>query len=406
MVARFEGMKSYTYRVFNPFNSSMINTAEPANIQAILASKFHDFDLGPNRHKGFHAMFGDGIFTADGDAWAHFRHQLRPQFARDQISDLNSANRHLNVLFRALPEQDKDGWVEEADLMPLFYRFTMDVSTEFLFGESVDTQIRTLHSLDSTNYTEAQNDVDFVTALEAGQAYISWRYRMGSLFWLFNSKEFQKQCKTVKSFVDSYVQTALVKAQEKKTDNKFVFLDELVKETQDRTELRDQVLHLLLAGRDTTSALLSWTILLLARHPSEYCSLRKTVIDTFGTIKHPRQEPTFESLKACKQLTHTLFETLRLYPLIPINARRALKDTILPVGGGADGKSPMSVKKDEQVGYSAYVLHRRKDLWGEDAMSWRPGRWEGRKLGWDFVGFSGGPRICLGRKFDFSLCVE
>ena len=381
----------------------MINTAEPANIQTILATKFYDFDLGPNRNKGFHAMFGDGIFTADGDAWAHFRHQLRPQFARDQVSDLESAGRHLDILFRALPEENGQGWIEAADLMPFFYRFTLDVSTEFLFGKSVNTQSRALYSLDSGNQTETKADMEFVTALEFGQSYLAWRYRMGSLFWIFNSKEFQRSCQIVKSFADSFVNTSLNNVSEKRNEDKFIFLDELVKETRNPVELRDQVLHLLLAGRDTTSALLSWTTLLLARRPHEFHNLRKVIIDTFGTAKHPKQDITFESLKACKPLTNVLFETLRLYPLIPINARRAVRDTILPVGGGADGRSPMFIKKGEQVGYSAYVLHRRQDLWGEDATSWRPNRWDGRKLGWEFVGFSGGPRICLGRKlFSFT----
>jgi len=43
-------------------------------------------------------------------------------------------------------------------------------------------------------------------------------------------------------------------------------------------------------------------------------------------------------------------------------------------------------------------MHRRKDIWGEDALDFNPDRWEGRKSGWEFLPFNGGPRICLGRK--------
>ncbi len=60
---------------------------------------------------------------------------------------------------------------------------------------------------------------------------------------------------------------------------------------------------------------------------------------------------------------------------------------------------PIVVPKGTQVGYPSWILHRREDIWGKDAGIFRPGRWEGRKLGWEFIGFSGGPRVCLGREF-------
>jgi cytochrome P450 len=44
-------------------------------------------------------------------------------------------------------------------------------------------------------------------------------------------------------------------------------------------------------------------------------------------------------------------------------------------------------------------MQRRKDLWGEDAETFRPDRWDGRKPGWEYLPFNGGPRICLGQQF-------
>lgn len=77
--------------------------------------------------------------------------------------------------------------------------------------------------------------------------------------------------------------------------------------------------------------------------------------------------------------------------------------TTLPVGGGPDGRSPVFVKKGTAVGYSVYVMHRRKDIYGEDADEFRPERWEGDELrnihSYAYLPFNGGPRICLGRKF-------
>ena len=86
--------------------------------------------------------------------------------------------------------------------------------------------------------------------------------------------------------------------------------------------------------------------------------------------------------------------------------RQATKSTVLPVGGGPDALSPIFVRKGEAVSYSVYAMHRRKDLYGEDADQFRPDRWEPssgktpdlRNIGWGYLPFNGGPRICLGRE--------
>jgi cytochrome P450 len=318
---------------------------------------------------------------------------------------LEAAERHLNILFKALPEEDG----ESVDIMPLIYRFTMDVSTEFLFGESVNSQLTALESSASNDGKREEED-NFADAMNYAQEYIAWRIRLGALYWIASNKKFERSCKIVKDFADRFVKIALQKDIEKEKvkdgKEKFVLLDALVAETRDPVELRDQILQTLLAGRDTTSSLLSWALLLLARSPTEFKNLREAVLSQFGTEKAPKQELTFSSLKSCKAITHVLYETLRLCPLIPVNSRTALRDTFLPTGGGKDRDQPIAIMKGETVGYSAYVMHRRKDIWGEDADEWRPARWEGRKLGWEWIAFSGGPRVCLGRKSILSLGWE
>lgn len=43
-------------------------------------------------------------------------------------------------------------------------------------------------------------------------------------------------------------------------------------------------------------------------------------------------------------------------------------------------------------------MHRRRDLWGEDADAFRPERWAQRRPGWEYLPFNGGPRICIGQQ--------
>lgn len=101
--------------------------------------------------------------------------------------------------------------------------------------------------------------------------------------------------------------------------------------------------------------------------------------------------------------------------------RNAAVDTVLPLGGGVDGLEPLFVGKGCSVGYSVYGLHRRHDIWGEDANDFRPERWIDLKTRrWEFLPyvtrlmtliqlrldeltfivlrFNGGPRACLARK--------
>ena len=87
-----------------------------------------------------------------------------------------------------------------------------------------------------------------------------------------------------------------------------------------------------------------------------------------------------------------------MHPPIPINSRTAIRDTVLPTGGGEDGKAPLFVSKNTVVGYNLFAMHRRPDLW-ESPDEFKPERWAGRKTGWEFLPFNGGPRICMGREY-------
>lgn len=72
----------------------------------------------------------------------------------------------------------------------------------------------------------------------------------------------------------------------------------------------------------------------------------------------------------------------------------ALKDSTLPLGGGPDGKSPIFVQKGDVIQVNKSVMHRDKDVWGEDADEFNPDRWDGMRPYWKFVPFGGGPRRC------------
>ena len=138
---------------------------------------------------------------------------------------------------------------------------------------------------------------------------------------------------------------------------------------------------------------------LLARHPQVFSRLRDEIESVCGLGENV-EEPSRESLKQLPYLHIVIKEVLRLYPPVPVNSRQALRYTTLPVGGGPDGESPIIVRPGQVVGYSAYSMHRRKDLYGPDAEEFRPERWEDnllKDIGYGYLPFNGGPRLCLGR---------
>lgn len=141
------------------------------------------------------------------------------------------------------------------------------------------------------------------------------------------------------------------------------------------------------------ATLLSWAFWLLAKHPQVWNKLREEILNDIG-----QKKPTYQQLKDSTYLKWVLNETLRLYPVVPINFRRCNKNTTLPVGGGPDGRSSIFIPEGSRVVYSVYTLHRRKDIYGEDAEEFKPERWgTGKARGWEYIPFNGGPRICIGR---------
>ncbi|KAI4961645.1 hypothetical protein J4E86_000674 [Alternaria arbusti] len=352
-----------------------------------------DFSLGL-RPKHFDPLLGCGVFTQDGAAWRHSRALLRPHFTSNRYQNFEEMKKSVESLI----DQIRPDSV--VDLQPLFFRLTFDTTTFLLFG-------KTLSSLQSSDI--AGQESEFAAAFNLGQDSLSHRGRLGDLYWLASTPEFWQACKTSHRFVDDAIQRALDNAETTEPDKvevedrkHYVFIDALIQETRNKKELRDQCLNVLLAGRDTTACCLTWTLRLLVRHPKVLERLRSEIEAVVGLGQHAPQ-PSRVDLKKMRYLDLILKEVLRLYPSVPVNSRAALKTTTLPVGGGPDGKSPILVRKGEAVGYCVYAMHRRTDIYGEDALEFRPERWEDgsllRDVGYGYLPFNGGPRVCLGQEF-------
>ena len=208
------------------------------------------------------------------------------------------------------------------------------------------------------------------------------------------------------AFVDKYVAKTLKLspdelASNSKSEHGYTFLHEVAGFTRDPKVIRDQIVAILLAGRDTTAGTLSFTLYHLAKRPDVVAKLRAEILETVGRDR----KPTYEHLKNMAYLKSILNETLRLYPSVPFNVRYALRDTTIPTGGGPNKDQPIGVLAGTPVGYSTLVMQRRRELYPNDEKfpdteMWEPSRWDN----WfpkphDYIPFNSGPRICIGQQF-------
>ena len=165
------------------FGRRLLITNEPANIQSMLANDFNSWCLGDNRKLSM-PLLGEGIFSNNGAAWRHSRDLLRPNFNRSQVADVDLFERHVKHLIRAIP---RDGTT--IDLEPLFFRLSMDVSTEFLFGQSTDDLAADSSSPETIKFVEAWNRCTYLMGGGGG-----WR---ALLYVFFGNSQWDKDCKTV-----------------------------------------------------------------------------------------------------------------------------------------------------------------------------------------------------------------
>ncbi|KAJ6412223.1 hypothetical protein OIU84_005308 [Salix udensis] len=163
----------------------------------------------------------------------------------------------------------------------------------------------------------------------------------------------------------------------------------------------DIVISFILAGRDTTSAALTWYFWLVSQNPEIEKEILREIIDK-------SESPVYEEVKDMVYTHASLCESMRLYPPVPIDGKVALRDDVLPDG--------TVIKKGMRVLYHPYAMGRLEMLWGPDWEEFKPDRWlqrAGDGVGndgkWSFVGrdpysypvFQAGPRVCLGKDMAF-----
>ncbi|KAI3864899.1 hypothetical protein MKW92_048015 [Papaver armeniacum] len=396
-------------------NLKYLVTCHDKNIEYILKSDFNNFPKGPNFKQIFDPL-GDGIFNVDSDAWKLQRRMAHTAFISGEFKVLLSKISRSVVKDQLLPflvHVTEAGSV--IDLLELCSRFSFDVNMKAIFG--VHANYLSIE-LPSNDLAEA---VGFI------QEAILHRFTMPMSFWklmrlfgigreggalkainIINAHFYkyisQKRINLnngVKTFdlLSSYIDSS--STQEHKTTT-----TASSSPNNDDKFLRDSMLSLLIAGKDTLASGLNWFFWLVSKHPivekKILEELKVLMSSKTGKVLEYHEWPwVFDSndINGLVYLHAALCESLRLYPPVPTNSKTVLKEVVLPDGS--------LVKPGMKISLAFYSVARMPWIWGEDCLEYRPERWiddDGKLKRYEskFFPFNFGPRTCLGKDMSFT----
>ncbi|PON46396.1 Cytochrome P450, E-class, group I [Parasponia andersonii] len=268
------------------------------------------------------------------------------------------------------------------------------------------------------NCLEGSNEegTEFMKAFDTSHALIWWRFldpfwKLRRFFHIGSEASLIKQIKVVDNFVHQLTGKkrkllALKGNCNDKEDILSRFLTESEKEPEKMNDkyLRDIILNFIIAGKDTTAGTLSWFFYLLCKNPLVQEKVEQEIRDVFGEVNIGAGINDFvakisdTNLEKMHYLHAALSETLRLYPILPVDGRCADVDDTLPDG--------FKIKRGDEVFYTSYAMGRMTYLWGDDACNFRPERWLNDGVfqpqsPFKFTAFHAGPRTCLGKEFAY-----
>mmetsp|Transcript_107361 Transcript_107361/g.333602 ORF Transcript_107361/g.333602 Transcript_107361/m.333602 type:complete len:511 (-) Transcript_107361:32-1564(-) len=362
----------------------VVATIDPKNIEHVLKTKFDNYVKGHVFAEPFTDLLGDGIFNADGEMWHRQRKTASRMFTKRQFETHIWKAIEANTAKVGRILERSEGTL---DMFNLMNRFTLDTIGRIGFSKDIG-------SLEDPSSP-------FLRSFDRAQQILILRFWTNPawkvLRWL--GVGWERELKEHLGRLDGYARGIVRELRQKAEagqDDSFVGL--FMKEEQaapaarspelQEKFMRDLVLNFLIAGRDTTAQCISWTLFELTQHPAVAAKARQEVLDVCG-----EGPVTFEHLKSLQYVRAILDEGLRLHPSVPYDGKLCLGKDTLPDG--------TVVPAGCIIQYIPYAQGRCKDIWGEDACSFRPERWlemPRRPSSFAFAAFNAGPRECLGRR--------
>lgn len=345
----------------------------PDHLHEVLTANAASFGKGHSALERVGEVIGDGMLTTDGETWRRQRKLSQPAFARSRLVEYAAimADEGVQSLGRLRPGEVRD---VAKDMMAL----TLRVVSKALFGHaSSDADVAVVDRLMAV----------FQTGAMSANVVPSWL-----------PNPLMTRLRSASTELDKLIYDLVEQSQQrgKPADKKANLLDILVHAVDDEDprarlsprEVRDNLLTLLLAGHETTSNALTWTLYALSEHPAVEAKLMKEIDDVLG-----ERVPTFDDLPNLPFTEQVIKEAMRMYPPVPSLARVATEDTT--VGG-------YPVAKGAEVILWLYLTHHDPRFY-PDPSRFLPERFtkenEAKLPKAAYLPFGAGPRACIGKSF-------
>ena len=367
-------------------------------------------------------IMGKGLIPADPATWKVRRRAIVPSFHKKWLMRMiNMFADRSTILVNDL--KAKVETQEVVDLEERFCSVTLDIIGKAVFDYDFGSV---------TNESPIVKAVYRVLreAEHRSSSFIPYWDLPYADQWMGGQVEFRKDMTMLDDILADLINRALLTRKEasieelEERDNAedasiLRFLVDMRGEDVSSMVLRDDLMTMLIAGHETTAAMLTWALFELSRGPP---GLLKEVQNEVRNVLANKERPDYDDIVAMKKLRYSLIESLRLYPEPPVLIRRARTEDILPAGSSNlyDG---IKVLRGTDIFISTWNLNRSPDLW-EKPEVYDPTRWERpftnpKVVGWDgydpdkisglypneqasdfaFLPFGGGARKCVGDQF-------
>ncbi|XP_011028759.1 PREDICTED: cytochrome P450 94A1-like [Populus euphratica] len=380
-------------------DDSHILTGNPANVQHMLKTQFHNYEKGNKTRRILFDFLGNGIFNINGDSWKFQRqvssHEFNTKSLRkfvETVVDAELSQRLIPILSTFAANNTV------LDLQDILQRFAFDNICNIAFGYD---PAYLLPDLPEAEFAKTFDDAVNISSRRFNSVF-PYLWKIKKFLNIGSEKRLKEASSQLRQFAKNIIKEKKQELSKKSSLESVDLLSRFLSSGHsDEDFVTDIVISFILAGRDTTSAALTWYFWLLSQNQE----VEKEVL---REIKEKSESPVYEEVKDMVYTHASLCESMRLYPPVPVDSKVAKHDDVLPDG--------TVVKKGSRVCYHPYAMGRLEVLWGSDWGKFKPERWlesaadGANKNGkWSFVGrdpytypvFQAGPRICLGKDMAF-----
>lgn len=383
----FHSMKEHGKISFTWFGPTpRVIIADPELIREVLSNKFGHFQKPKIKIARSSAP---GLASLEGEKWAMHRRIINPAFHVEKLKRMLPA-------FAACCSELISRWENfvgsegscELDVWPELQNFTGDVISRTAFGSNYQEgrRIFQLQAEQAELFVQAFNSL-YIPGYRFLPTSKNLRMKkIGQEIQKILRGLIEKREKEIKGGVAN-TQDLLGMLLESNLTEEHAKSTNLMMTTE---EVIGECRLFYFAGQETTSVLLTWTMIVLSMHPSWQVRAREEVLEVFGKSK-----PDIDGLSRLKIVPMILNEVLRLYPPF-VQLNRATYKT-MKLGG-------ITYPEGVMLYIPVIFIHHDPELWGEDAHEFNPERFAGgvSKASKDqvaFFPFGWGPRICIGQNF-------